>query len=115
MNAKSPDTLKHTPGPWKVKDIFQDNGPNIIGIFGPRSATSGFNGFCVAHIAHSRDAALIASAPALLEACQKALADLQDVHELAELPEGLRLNVAGSIGRLIGVCAKAEGSEVPHV
>lgn len=75
---QSPDTQKPTPSPWKVKDIYQDNGPNIVGIFGPRSATSGFGGYCVAHVAHPRDAALIAAAPSLLEALKSALPYLDD-------------------------------------
>lgn len=102
MNAKSPDTLKHTPGPWHDED-----GRIYTGKFQVASTEW-------ARKEHRANARLIASAPSLLEACRKALADLEDVYEQAELSEPLRLNVVGSIGRLIGVIAAAEGSEVPR-
>lgn len=107
MDAKSPDTQKHTPGPWTLSrnlGIASANGREILF---PGHVSRG-----VDHPEREANARLIASAPALLEACQKALADLQDVHELADLPEQLRLNVVGSIGRLIGVIAAADGRHV---
>lgn len=66
-SSQSPCNAKHTPGPWRSAEIFRDNAPNIIGIMGPRSATSGFNGFCVAHVEKEVDARLIAAAPELLD------------------------------------------------
>lgn len=96
---------KHTPGPWAVDPMETARGEKLVRcMYGALTASN-----IIAKDILPHNARLIASAPELLEACQKALLDLQDVYEHAELPESLRLNVIGSISRLIGICAKAEG------
>lgn len=73
--SESPNKMKHTPGPWRTVEIFRDNAPNIIGIFGPRSTTSGFNGVPLFLVEKEVDARLVAAAPSLLEALEQLLAD----------------------------------------
>lgn len=114
--SKSPkNTRKHTPGPWRTTEILQDNGPDIIGVFGPRSASSGFNGFCVAHVAKESDACLIAAAPELLRELKSALFFIKSFkdHEETLKAHEVYSNFAagGNWEAVASIIAKAEGSD----
>jgi hypothetical protein len=61
------DPLKNTP--WKVDG---DGSCNIVD----------GTGYIFAHVNHAETARLMASAPELLEACERALAHLQILHPL---------------------------------
>lgn len=62
--------MKHTPGPWYAQEMPQPKG------YAKYQICYGKQGECVADICYEEaDARLIAAAPALLEACKKALFD----------------------------------------
>lgn len=112
MQEKNPSNTKHTPLPWKAKDIYQDNGPNIIGIFGPRSATSGFGGALIAHVFHSRDAAIIEAVPELLRELKSALFFIESFKDHGETLKAhevySRFACGGNWEAIASVIAKAE-------
>ena len=101
MDAKSPDTQKHTPGPWHVERTGRHDSAG-------RMVVSG--NFCLSSVSNlhgnaDANARLIASAPELLEACKMMLEDLAEY-------ESPKKGYFKSAEAARAVIAKAEGRHV---
>ena len=93
--------ITHTPGPWHVDYQLQALHPFIV----KRSDDSAI----VKGISNAQDAALIAAAPELLEACQWALNTLRDA---VACPDGCPDELEAA---MVAAIAKAEGKGGPVI
>ena len=110
---------KHTPGPWAI-DFWRSNATKVINIgpeckFGGSPILTVVASVPVAYDEYSKqesaNAHLIAAAPDLLGACEKALIDLEDFRRHAHVSMELKCNMEGSYKAIKQAIAKAEGGK----
>ena len=88
---------EHTPGPWEVQYGYPTRTGHEYLVFGPQWGSDG------GMIANQADAALIAAAPDMLEACENSL------RMLKTLGDNTGWDTSGYIEQNIAAIAKAKG------
>ena len=111
MNAKSPEPMKHTPGPWITRlESAPMHAVQLAGQYGRAivAYVPAPEGWSLAH--QDANARLIAAAPELLDALKRMLAAYD-----ADKARGIAFGNDNAADQARAAIAKAEGSEVPHV